>query len=78
MVDSSDATIHALKCELEQLNEQLKNKPNENERKIEIMDLLHKYNDIKDATQIIVGALATLEQVTIKEIHERLNLPLDS
>ncbi|XP_055607981.1 DNA repair protein SWI5 homolog [Uranotaenia lowii] len=46
--------------------------------KLLMMDLLHKYNDIKDATQKVLGALAVLEGVTVKEMHEKYNLPLDS
>lgn len=50
---------------------------NENARKIEIMDLLHQYNDIKDAAQIIIGALANLDGVTLKSLHEKFELPFD-
>lgn len=47
----------------------------EYERKTEIMNLLHSYNEIKDATHSIIGALANLEGVTIKHIHKQVNLP---
>lgn len=47
------------------------------QRKKEIMDLLHQYNEIKDGTQIIIGALANVENTTIKSLHERYNLPMD-
>lgn len=46
--------------------------------KAELMDVLHKYNDIKDATQKVLGALAMMEGATAKEMHVRYNLPLDS
>lgn len=49
----------------------------DDERKKEIMDLLHQYNEIKDGTQIIIGALANFENTTIKSLHERYNLPMD-
>lgn len=49
----------------------------ENTRKLKRMELLHKYNDIKDATQVIISRLANLEQVTVAEIHKRYNLPLE-
>lgn len=59
-----------------------KNKKNsdltEEEKKKEIMDLLHKYNEIKDAAQVVIGCIANIEETTIKEVHQRLNLPLDS
>lgn len=46
-------------------------------RKLEIMNLLHRYNDVKDATQIICGALANIDQVTVRAVHKRLNLPME-
>lgn len=49
----------------------------ENTRKLKRMELLHKYNDIKDATQVIISRLANLEQVTVAKIHKRYNLPLE-
>ncbi|XP_052753627.1 uncharacterized protein LOC113511925 isoform X2 [Galleria mellonella] len=36
--------------------------------------LLHQYNDIKDATQIVINHIANLEDTTITEVHERLQL----
>ncbi|KAJ7838767.1 hypothetical protein B0H14DRAFT_2788619 [Mycena olivaceomarginata] len=33
--------------------------------------LLHKYNDSKDATQIVIGKLATLRETTGRQIHNR-------
>lgn len=46
-------------------------------RKLEIMNLLHRYNDVKDATQVICGALANIDRVTVREVHKRLNLPME-
>ncbi|XP_021697594.1 DNA repair protein SWI5 homolog [Aedes aegypti] len=46
--------------------------------KTELMDMMHRYNDIKDATQKVLGALAVMEGATVKEMHVRYNLPLDS
>lgn len=51
---------------------------NEDKSKDEIMQLLHKYNEVKDATQIIIGALANVENVSIRSLHEKFDLPLDS
>lgn len=42
----------------------------------EIMDLLHEYNNIKDATQVVLGALATMRGVTVASLHEEFDLPL--
>lgn len=50
----------------------------EDSKKKEIMDLLHEYNEIKDAAQVVIGCIANIEKTTVKEIHQRLNLPLDS
>lgn len=40
-----------------------------------IMNALHEYNDIKDATQVVLGHLANLRGVTVKELHEKFDLP---
>ena len=39
------------------------------------MDLLHKYNEIKDATQILLGVIGNIEGLTIKELHKKFELP---
>ncbi|KAJ7608785.1 S-adenosyl-L-methionine-dependent methyltransferase [Roridomyces roridus] len=36
--------------------------------------LLHRYNEAKDATQILIGKLATLKETTIRQIHDDLDL----
>lgn len=36
--------------------------------------LLHLYNDIKDATQIVIDHIANLEETTVTEVHNRLQL----
>ena len=40
------------------------------------IDLLHRYNDIKDVAQIVMGRLAELEGVTVKVLHQKYDLPL--
>ncbi|XP_037811146.1 DNA repair protein SWI5 homolog [Lucilia sericata] len=47
------------------------------ERKQEIMNLLHEFNDVKDAAQIVIGKLANMQGKTIKELHLEYNLPLN-
>lgn len=37
---------------------------------------LHRYNEIKDAAQLVLGRLAELEQVTVKEMHKKYNVPV--
>lgn len=39
------------------------------------IDLLHRYNDIKDVAQIVMGRLAELENVTVKSLHEKYGAP---
>ncbi|KAG4076610.1 hypothetical protein HA402_001897 [Bradysia odoriphaga] len=46
----------------------------ESEYKKDVMKLLEEYNAVKDAVQTLIGGLATIENGTVKEIHERLNL----
>ena len=41
-----------------------------------IMMALHEYNDIKDATQVVLGYLADLQGVTVKELHQKFGLPI--
>lgn len=43
----------------------------------ELMEKLHEFNKLKDATQKIVGAIANKEGKTLKQVHEELNLPLE-
>lgn len=35
---------------------------------------LHRYNEIKDAAQLVMGRLAELEGVTVKEMHEKYEI----
>lgn len=72
--------IKELKKRLETLQEHIDDcgaMKSDDEQKKEIMGLLHKFNDIKDATQVVLGTLANIEGVTIKDMHLRYNLPLD-
>ena len=39
------------------------------------IDLLHRYNDIKDVAQIVMGRLAELENVTVKSLHQKYGAP---
>lgn len=40
------------------------------------MNYLHEYNNIKDATQVVLGALAQMREVTIASLHKEYNLPI--
>ncbi|CAG9864373.1 unnamed protein product [Phyllotreta striolata] len=41
------------------------------------MEALHDYNETKDLAQTILGRLAEVEGITIKELHLRYELPTD-
>lgn len=56
------------------LDVELDNLKKQKQKKDEIMKALHQYNDIKDATQIVLGRLAIMEGVTVAEIHRNYNL----
>jgi len=38
--------------------------------------LLHKYNEAKDAAQILIGRLAAIKQTTVRQIHIDMDLEL--
>lgn len=63
--------LHELEKSLDIELEKLKKKKKE---KDDIMKALHQYNDIKDATQEVLGRLAILEGVTVAEMHRKYNL----
>ncbi|KAH8259101.1 hypothetical protein KR026_006383 [Drosophila bipectinata] len=46
-------------------------------RQKETIQLLHEYNDLKDATQIVLGALATMKGVPVRSLYASYNLPID-
>nr|CAD7601733.1 unnamed protein product [Timema genevievae] len=39
-----------------------------------VMVQLHMYNEVKDATQLVLGSLAKLENVTVRELHKQFDL----
>ncbi|EDV41099.1 uncharacterized protein Dana_GF10848 [Drosophila ananassae] len=45
-------------------------------RQKETIELLHEYNDLKDATQIVLGALATMKGVPVRSLYASYNLPI--
>lgn len=42
------------------------------------IEKLHKYNEIKDATQCLLGKLAEINKCTINEMHSNYGLPISS
>ncbi|XP_073995531.1 DNA repair protein SWI5 homolog [Rhodnius prolixus] len=41
-----------------------------------LLDELHKYNDIKDMTQLVIGSLSIIRGVTAAELHREFDLEL--
>jgi hypothetical protein len=68
--------LHKEKLELQKKLDNCKK--NENAEKFEIVNLLHKYNDTKDASQILLGKFATTEGLSVKDLYKKLKLPMDS
>lgn len=75
----SDKKLSKLLAKRDGLRNELAKYPrtSEEERKKEIMHLLHEWNELKDGMQIIIGALANVDNVTIKSLHEKFNVPMD-
>ncbi|KAI0370048.1 hypothetical protein BV20DRAFT_967037 [Pilatotrama ljubarskyi] len=71
------ARIQALQAEIEELQKVL----GENEDAGRIVSrhikLLHRYNEAKDATQILIGKLAAYQQTTIRQVHNDYGLADD-
>ncbi|KAJ1898226.1 swi5-like zinc finger protein [Kickxella alabastrina] len=80
-----EATINTLKDELEtqtRERDELLAKSGlsvEQARKLsdELIDRLHRYNDIKDAGQILFGKLAQLRGKTVKEMYKEYDVDLE-
>lgn len=49
----------------------------DSERKLERIDLLHKYNETKDHSQRILGALAELEGLSTNVLYKRMEINFD-
>lgn len=73
--EKADLTKNPPNEKKEVVNEELQIQSKESIQR-QKMDLLHKYNDIKDATQVVLGAIANIEGVTVKELHNHFQLPL--
>lgn len=70
-LQEKEACLKKLKEEEQQLDEKLYQLVTERKR---VMDALHEYNDIKDATQVVLGRLAELRGLTVAKIHEKFDL----
>lgn len=77
MMEEKRKKLSDLMAEHKELSNKLDKTPSEKEMRTEIMELTHKYNDIKDAAQTVIGFVANVRRTTIKSVHQELNLPLE-
>lgn len=68
--------LNAINKSLQQTLAEIEVADSKDQRKKEVMNLLHEFNEVKDAAQIVLGALANLEGKTFKEMHLQYHLPL--
>lgn len=76
-MDGNQIDTVQLREEKKKLSKIMAKIPSEKAMKTEIMELTHDYNEIKDAAQTVIGALANVKCVTIKSLHKELNLPFN-
>lgn len=64
-------------CNSQHLNESIQSKSSKSDeqQKEKHLQLLHEYNDLKDATQTVLGALAQVKGLPVKDIYNMYNLP---
>lgn len=75
---ATEASNHHVELQRERMRlaKLIANIPSENEMKSNLRQLMHEYNEIKDAAQTIIGALANVKCVTLKSLHEEFQLPM--
>ncbi|KAJ6601181.1 DNA repair protein [Mycena vulgaris] len=69
-----EARVAALQAEVDSLQKELGENEDAEAITKKHIKLLHRYNEAKDATQILIGKLATLKETTIRQIHDDLEL----
>ncbi|KAI0756152.1 DNA repair protein [Daedaleopsis nitida] len=74
---AQQARIEALQAEVDQLQNALGEGENAEEIVSRHIRLLHRYNEAKDATQILIGKLAAYRQTTIRQLHNDFGLTDD-
>ncbi|EDV52413.1 uncharacterized protein LOC6545548 [Drosophila erecta] len=52
-----------------------KSKESSDAQKKKVIELLHEYNDLKDATQRVLEALSNLKCVPVGSVYATYNLP---
>ncbi|WWC65560.1 uncharacterized protein I303_108178 [Kwoniella dejecticola CBS 10117] len=73
--DSKQDRIDKLKIELQELKGQLGDN-DANQVVQNHIKLLHEYNEIKDATQALIGKYGQITGRTVGDIHVEMGLPL--
>ena len=75
--ENINKTSEEIICCLKTKERELETEINKLEKKgfnVEDLDIyikeLHHYNEIKDAAQIVMGRIADLDQITLREVHE--------
>ncbi|XP_034481707.1 DNA repair protein SWI5 homolog [Drosophila innubila] len=53
----------------------IKSSKSDEQQKQKHLQLLHEYNDLKDATQTVLGALAQAKGLPVKDMYKMYNLP---
>ncbi|KAF8555143.1 hypothetical protein OG21DRAFT_1508082 [Imleria badia] len=66
--------VAKLEAEIDELQKRLGADENAEEIVSRHIKLLHRYNEAKDATQILIGRLAAIKGTTIRQIHQDMEL----
>ncbi|KAF8131555.1 DNA repair protein [Boletus edulis] len=66
--------VAKLEAEIDALQTRLGQHENAEEIVSRHIKLLHRYNEAKDATQILIGRLAAIRGTTIRQIHQDMGL----
>ncbi|KAI0714655.1 DNA repair protein [Earliella scabrosa] len=74
---AQQARIEALKAEIDCLQQTLGENENAEQIVSRHIKLLHRYNEAKDATQILIGKLSAYRQTTIRQLHNDFGLKDD-
>jgi len=73
-LQKQEERIAALQAEIETLQRELGEGVDAEAIVKRQINLLHRYNEAKDATQILIGRLATIKQTTVRQIHNDMDL----
>ncbi|KAJ7576972.1 Swi5-domain-containing protein [Mycena floridula] len=78
-IQKQESRVAALQEEVDRLQEELGQASSAGEDADKIVKahikLLHRYNEAKDAAQVLSPILAVLKETTVREIHKDLDLP---